>query len=259
VTRIPAAILALVLLAAPALADVTITSTMSGKGLGAMASGASTTHIKGAKMRTDTAVRGETVTTIIDAQAQQMITFSSRRKEAEVHDLARLSADLAKNISTEGMSVSLKPNGQTREILGRSTQGYDLSVAVPMKMGDMAMTVTLAGPVWIATDAPGTADYAAFYRMAAEKGLFFARPEEARAQPAQAKGMAEMYRAMTEIGGVPYATEIEMDIGGGQGMMAAMMKKMGGMVMTTTVTAISMDPIPDSTFAVPAGYTTRGR
>ena len=34
-----------------------------------------------------------------------------------------------------------------------------------------------------------------------------------------------------------------------------MMSQMGGMTITTKVTAISIDPIPDSKFALPEGYT----
>ena len=63
---------------------------------------------------------------------------------------------------------------------------------------DMTMMVTLAGPVWIVKDAPGTADYTAFYKAAVEKGWIFSDPRAAKGQPGQAKAMAEMYRQLAE-------------------------------------------------------------
>jgi hypothetical protein len=41
----------------------------------------------------------------------------------------------------------------------------------------------------------------------------------------------------------------------GTGQMADMMKQMGSMKITTRVTAISTDALPDDLFTVPAGYT----
>ena len=41
----------------------------------------------------------------------------------------------------------------------------------------------------------------------------------------------------------------------GTGQMAQMMSQMGSMTFTTRVTAITTDPIPDSKFALPEGYT----
>lgn len=245
-------------LAAPARADVTITSTNSGKGLGQTMGGQSTTYIKGTKMRTDQTIRGDVLTTIIDVENQRMISINAKQKEAEIHDLSKTAAEISKNVKVEGMKVEMKPNGQTKQILGVATAGYDLSILVPMTMGDQTIDVNLAGPVWIAKDAAGAADYATFYRAAAQKGLFFTNPDQAKASPAQAKGMAEMYRAMADLGGVPYETEIGIKFGG-QGMMASMMNKIGGVSILTTVTAVSTDPIADEMFAVPAGFKTRNR
>jgi hypothetical protein len=257
--RILTATAVMALLAGPAFADLTITSNNTGKGLAAKAAnGQSITYIKGSKMRTDQTIGGEMNTVILDAQTQQMISFTSKKKEAEVIDMSKMTAEITKNIATEGMTVKLTPNGQSKELLGRSTSGYDLAVSIPVKMGEMTMNMMMGGPVWIAKGAPGAEDYAGFYKMAAEKGLFFGNPDAAKAQPAQAKGMAEMYRAMAESGGMPYQTEIEIKFAG-EGMMAAMMNKMGGFGITTVVTAVSTDAIPDSMFAVPAGYSTKNK
>jgi hypothetical protein len=249
------------LVTSSAWADVTITQTTTGKGLGMSASGQSLTFIKGTKLRTESTIRGETLVTILDIDKQQMISLNLKKKEAEIIDLTKLSAEMAKTVSANDLKVDIKPNGQTKEILGKTTTGYDLTITAPVRMGGdpkMAMTMVLAGPVWIAKDAPGSADYARFYIAAAEKGMFFGNPDVAKAQPGQARGMTEMYRAMAKIGGMAYGTDIEVKMSG-EGMMGGLLGKMGGMSASTVVTAVNTDPIADDRFTVPADFKTRTR
>jgi hypothetical protein len=123
---------------------------------------------------------------------------------------------------------------------------------VPQGGNDMQMSIAMGGPVWVAKDAPGMADFQAFYRTAAEKGFVFTDPRAAKASPGQAKGFLELYRQMADAG-VPLVTTLQMKFEGG-GPMAAMMSKMGGMNITTTVTKITEGPIDDALFAAPAGY-----
>jgi len=62
-----------------------------------------------------------------------------------------------------------------------------------------------------------------------------------------------MYRQMAEIGGVPYETEMNIKMGG-DGPMAAMMAKMGGMSMTSSVQSVETETLSADLFAPPAGY-----
>jgi hypothetical protein len=247
-------------LAAPATADVTVTATTSGKGMGAAADAQSITYIKGGRMRADTQMGDQQLSTIIDLEKQQLITINHKKKEAEVHDLAKLSQEMQQAVKGSPR-VSFTPNGQTRQILDQSCAGYDVRIEMPFAAGGgegMDMNVVLSGPVWIAKGAPGSADYAAFYKQAADKGMFFTDPRQARAAPGQAKSMAEMYRAVAETGGVPYAMDISIKFEG-QGPMAAMMSRMGSSSMTTTVTNVSAAPLGAELFAVPAGFKARTR
>jgi hypothetical protein len=242
------------LIAAPAFADVTITSVVSGKGTAIKdASTQSVSYIKGGKMRTE---MGELVS-ILDADARQMIVINAKKKEAEIIDITKIAADMQKNIAGEP-KVALTPTGETRTLLDRSCAEYTVSIAVPMKMGSSEMLMTMTGPLWVAKGAPGSADYSAFYKKAAENGLFFGNPQLARAQGAQLKSQTEMYRAIANLGGIPYQIDAEMRFEGG-GMMGGMMNKLGGMTMVTTVTAVSTDPIAADMFTVPAGYKTKTR
>lgn len=242
-------------LAAAVQGDVTIKQTTSGKGM-AVISGTSTTYIKGMKMRTEMEARGTVMTTIFDVENQKMYVFDSKKKSADVWDMQAFGAEMAKNVDVGEMKTSLKANSEKKEIAGKTANGYDLSVSVPANFGgsaDMQLTVKLAGPVWIVKNAPGTADYVAFYKAATEKGWIFSDPRAAKGSPGQAKAMAEMQKQLAAAGGLPYESTINISMEG-DGPMAAVMARMGGMSMTTTVTSIETAALDDALFAPPAGY-----
>jgi hypothetical protein len=237
--------------------------TTSGKGMGMAANSVGTTYIKGNKMRSDLQMGNKTQTTIFDLDAQKMYIFESGRKEADVWDMAEFSKQLSSTVDVSEMKASIKPNGQTKQFGSLTGNGYDMQITVPAAMGgnkEMTMTVTLSGPVWIVKDAPGAAEYTAFYKAAAEKGWIFGDPRAAKAQAGQAKAMAEMYRQFAEIGGIAYESDIQikmgMDGGAGSpgGFMAGMMAKMGNMSVQTKVEDAQTTPLTDDLFAPPAGY-----
>jgi hypothetical protein len=208
------------------------------------------------KMRTDVDVRGTIMSTIFDVDAQKMYVFDSKKKSADVWDMQAFAAELAKSVDTGEMKASVKPNKEKKEVAGKSASGYDIAIEVPATIGGeggMAMTVRLEGPAWIVKDAPGTNEYIAFYKAAVEKGWIFSDPRGAKGQPGQAKAMAEMYRQFAAAGGLPYETEMNLKIEG-EGPMAAVMARMGGMSMTSTVTSVETGAIDDALFAPPAGY-----
>lgn len=236
--------------ASPAVADITTKQKMGGKGMGGALAGESTQYIKGLKIRTDQSVGGKATSTIIDAGAKQMMVIDHGKREAEVYDMSTLANSLAK-IPVSEIKSSITPTGQTRQIAGASCTVYDVKVTVPMQMGNDGVVIAMAGPYCLVKNGPGQADYTAFYKAVAENG-FLGDPRQAKAQPAQAKAMTEMYRKMAELG-VPFATEMNITFEGA-GPMAAIMSKMGGNTITTEVTSVSTDAIADSVFEVPAGY-----
>jgi len=243
-------------LAVPVLADVTIKQTTSGKGMGVAAAGTTTTYIKGMKMRSDAEARGTVLTTIFDVENQKMYIFDSRKKSADVWDMQAFSAEMAKSIEAGEMKASVKPNGEKKDVAGKTATGYDLEISVPATIGGeggMAMTVTLRGPMWVVKGAPGTEDYMAFYKAAVEKGWIFSDPRAAKGSPGQAKAMAEMHRLLASTGGVPYETEMTISIEG-EGPMASVMARMGGMSMTSVVQSLDTTALDDALFAPPSGY-----
>jgi hypothetical protein len=247
----------------PAYADVTIKMTTGGKGMGMSASTTGTTYIKGNKMRSDLQMGNRTQSTIFDLDAQKMYVFESGKKEADVWDMAEFGKQIGMNIDAEKMKTSIKPNGEKKPFGNLTADGYNMEVSVPATLGnnkDVTMTVTLSGPVWIVKDAPGAAEYNAFYKAAVEKGWIFGDPRAAKGQPGQAKAMAEMYRQFAEIGGIAYESDIQIKMGMGDssggpgGLMAGMLAKMGNVSTQTKVEDVQTGTVADDMFAPPAGY-----
>jgi len=243
------------LVATPAFADVTVTAQVTGKGLGKAAESQSITYIKGLKMRTDSTLGDSPTSTIIDIEAQKFVSINHRKKEASIIDMTQLRQDLDKSVKAGDAKASLKPNAQKKDIAGRSCDGYDISVAMPMALGgDATMTMVMSGPIFIAKGAPGSADYAKFHLAAAEKGFIMSDPRAAKGAPAQVKGMTELYKAIADTGGIPYFMEMNMKIEGAGPMAGMMNKVMGGSAFSHTVTAVSTDAVAANTFDIPAGY-----
>ena len=224
--------------------------------MGISGNAAAVTYIKGNKMRSDVVTGDKTQTMVFDVDAQKLYMFDSKKKEADVWDMAAFGGEISKAVDVSGAKASVKPNGQTKQIAANPAAGYDMEISMQSALGgskDMMMTVTLSGPIWIVKNAPGSADYSRFYKAAVEKGWIFSDPRGAKAQPGQAKAISEMYRQMAEIGGIPYETNVQIKMGG-SGPMAALLSKLGNVTMTTTVDSVDVAPLADDLFAPPAGY-----
>jgi hypothetical protein len=248
-------------LAVPAAADLTLKQTMTGKGMGVNGQSAGTAYIKGNKMRSEAQIGDRTQVTIFDLDAQKMYSFDTKKKEADVWDMAAFAAELSKTVDTSAMKATLTPNGQTKQIAGQTATGYDLEISMPAPMGgnkDMMMMVTMSGPTWIVKNAPGAADYIRFYKAAAEKGWIFSDPRAAKGAPGQARATTEMYKQLADAGGIAYESNFEIKMssnGGGAGNpLGGLLARMGNMSMATTIQSVETSPLADDLFAPPAGY-----
>jgi hypothetical protein len=96
-TRLLATTLLAAVIAAPAYADVTLKQKVNGKGMGMAAATTGATFIKGHKMRSDVQLGDKVQTTIFDLDAQKMYVFDSKKKEADVWDMAAFAAELSKS------------------------------------------------------------------------------------------------------------------------------------------------------------------
>jgi len=248
-------------LAVPGAADVTVKMTTGGTAAGSASKTPGTLYIKGNKMRSDIVMGGRVQTTIFDVDAQRMYSFDSAKNEADLWDMQALSAELSKGFDPSDVKASITPNGRTKPLMASTATGYDLEIVVTANVAGndaMRMTATLAGPVWLAKDAPGAADYTRFYRAAAEKGFIFSDPRAAKMQPGPAKAMAEMYRQLAAAGGILLESAFQIKMTG-TGPMAALLAKLGDVSITTLVESVSTAPLADALFAPSASYTVTPR
>lgn len=243
--------------ATTASADFKMVAQMTGKMMGRSPSGETVTYIKGAKMRTDQAMGGAQLSTIMDVAAGELITINHKNKEVEIWNVAELAKTMQDTgVTASGVDVTITANGQSKEIAGYKATGHDMTVSVKAQMAEgMAMTVTITGPAFLSTEAPGAKDYATFYTAAADQGFFFGDPRAAKAQPGNAKAMMALYRTMAEKG-IPLESKQIIKLSG-DGPMAGIFAKMGGGEINSTVTSVSADPLADDIFAVPTGYTVK--
>jgi hypothetical protein len=260
-TRVLGLAILVLSLASPAAADLTLKQTASGKGLGISGQTTTTTYIKGNRMRSEAQVGDKTQITIFDLDGQKMYIFDSKKKEADVWDMAAFAAELSKTVDTSAMKASLKPNGQTKQIAGQTATGFDLEISMPASMPgskDMSMLVTMSGPTWIVKNAPGTADYLRFYQAAADKGWVLSDPRAAKGAPGQTRAMTEMYKQLAEAGGIAYETDVQIKMsssGGGAGNpLGGLLARMGNMSTATTTQSAETGALADDLFAPPAGY-----
>ncbi len=236
-------------LAWSAQADVTLRSTVSGTGFGALGNGESVTYLQGHKMLIEHSSDVFSTATLFDIDKQQMVVINHKKKKGDQFDV-REAAEMQRMIRPEDIQVKFTATDEHKQILGWDCQKYLMEIRVlGAGMPEMPMSVVIKGQAWLAPDAPGKQEYAAFYLAAAEKGYFFGDPNAARTQPGRERAMTSMYKAMAEAG-LPLASEITVSFEG-SGLLAQMMEKMKT-TLTTTVTAISNDALPAERFAIPA-------
>jgi len=241
-------LLAVLVLSAPAaFADVTVTTSVSILAATMTADGTMTTYAKGTKWLADSSVAGQNVSVLSDAATKQQWTINHGTKTIEPLDAAKAMA--AMPISFGEPKVSVTPNGQKKDILGRSCEGYTIDISIPATIGGEAITMRMVGPAWVAKDGAGVAEYKASAKAFTEVGL----STSLLAQGPQGKGMAAASKALADAG-IVLEQELKMTMEG-TGQMAQMMGQAAGATITTRVTAITTDPIPDSKFTLPEGYT----
>jgi hypothetical protein len=223
-------------------------------------------------------------TTILDFDAGTRTVISHNAKTYSVTRIGDLGG-IAKKGAEIDMQADIKETGQTRVINGFNTHEATMSVDSEVTMpGRGPMKTHMDMDLWIAKDVPGASELKAFYQRNAGA---YADLMGAGAQ----KAMADAQRKVASLGGVPLLTVMKMKMPGMAasgmtdaqaakmaearakmeamiqqgGQQAEMAKQMlarmpggsgasGGMEITTESSGFSSASIPDSVFAIPAGY-----
>ncbi|HET7696157.1 MAG TPA: hypothetical protein VFK57_10650 [Vicinamibacterales bacterium] len=264
-----------VLLCSAALgADVTIvqTTTVEG-GMAAMAAQAGggmspklTSRLKGLKLRTDVETGPVTMVTILDLTSKQMIILRPDQKTATVVSAVPpalpAGGAAAPPVPVAKVDGSLTPTGKSQVIDGVKCDEYTFTSR--MNMGEMTgrqvppeaaammqgVTMLMNGSIWVAKDVPGASEYMAFQKSAASGEMATAAMS---ASGVSIPGMEKLMKAMAEMQGLTYLTEMTINIEG-TGQFADMMKQMGAMKVTNKVNSITTEALSDDLFKVPEGY-----
>jgi len=254
--RLTPAVLLLVLVASTTFADVTIKVTASISGPMPFGDIPFVLYVKGMKMRSDHKWSDTDRSILIDVAAKKTVWIDHMSKEVSVAppDEPLNFYAVARGLQCPSCqsTASIKPNGHTKEVLGTTCNGFDVTVNQTMtikgvtvvtsgrKTKELAMITS--GPAWVEKEGTGIAEYRAFPQAASAAGLLVwpVGWGDPVGLGAEAKGIIEMQKALAEVG-VPLLQEWK--------------SRLDGTTVTMRVTEISADPIPDDTFAVPAGYT----
>ena len=246
------------LIATGAHADVTVSTTTAGKASVINVSGDGTSQIKGHRLRTDSTVGGKAQTLIIDIDGRRFIDLDAKKKSAIVTPLDVLGDELGK-VGVGAMQATLKKTAQTKQVAGFACTVHDVNVSLPFsptgQLGQgMDLTLVMSGTVCLSTNAPGLADYQAFYLAAADSGFIFGDPRLAKSPTgaAQAKAYAALTKKMAEAG-MALESHVTIDASG-DGPMAGLLGKAARSDITTTVTKIETGDLPADSFDIPAGY-----
>jgi hypothetical protein len=268
------ATLALVVLGSAALfADVTVTTTtkMEGGPLAAMnMQPQMVTRIRGNKSRSDISVMGQTLSTIVDLDAKQMILLHPDTHTAQVMSFdgasAALSAAMKSGTTLPKVDGSVEPTGRSQSIGGVTCDEYRFSMTMDLGQTGMAqmppeaaqamkdLKMVMKGSVWMAKDIPGAAEYMAFQRAMAKANIPLLTGGRGMNSGMNMSGVDRLSRLFTGNEGIAYMTEMAMSVEGSDPMVGMMNQTMAGMHITNQVTDVSLAKIADDAFAVPADY-----
>jgi hypothetical protein len=258
---------------APLGADVTVIQTMSMEGAMAAALGGQepkiVMKIKGNKARSEADVMGNSMVSITDLDARQLIILNSADKTAQV---ISLNAPAAKPdpaaTKTPDADINFKATGNKRTLDGVSCDDHSFSISMdmaqfsagqqmPPEAAEMMKGVILnaTGLTCIAKEGKGVADFSAFQKAAANSGVMTAAlgGMPGGKPGAAGGGMEKLMAAVTSAPGLPYITEITITVDG-TGPMVDMLKQMGAMKMIQKTTSVTTDALSDDLFKVPADY-----
>ena len=268
-------------LAANFLAHADFSYTQTRKGSQGMAGAAAAPQVtkcffKGSRVLFDSGATAH----VIDYGAQTMTTID---KAAKTYSVRPMGGNMPADAANVDVQIDVKETGQTKTIAGFNCR----QVVMTMATAAAGMKMQIETESWISADVPGWQNMRAFYQKNGS-----ALSAMAGGSPGVQKAMAEMQKKMSAMNGVAVLQPVRMKSaagseeqmgqaqaglaqararleemakqGGQQGEMArqALARMPGGsgagapLYETTTESSdFSAADIPDSIFAIPAGFT----
>jgi hypothetical protein len=261
-------------------ADFSYTTTRKSAAATPAAGADSKYFMKGQKMMVETGGR----TIIMDFDAQTITTIDNSQKTYTVSKFADLAQAMPAGADVQ---VDAKETGQRKAINGFNASEMLLTMQVEMAQAK-GMKMQMEMDLWVSPDVPGAQEMASFYKRNRDRFPWGALSQGGN--PSMAQAMATIQRKLAEMNGVPVLQTIRMKPAGGsdaqnaqmqQGMSQARarleeMQKQGGPQAAAAAQALarmgaapgsgsgfettmessnfSSASIPESVFAIPAGY-----
>ena len=268
--------------AATAYADFSYTMALKPGSPAAIAGPSATRFLfKGQKMMTGRS----TVATIVDFDAQTVTTLNKTQKTYSVMTFSEI-GQAAKQGGIDA-KIDVKETGQTKTINGFSASEMVMTMEVDSpQMSQAGMKMQMEIDTWRSSDVPGAREMKAFYQRNGSN-FPWAALDSSGDQGLQ-KAMADMQRKMADAGGVTLLQTVRTtSLGAGGGAQADKMQKAraqleamiqqggpgadaarqalarmpaagagGGALFEVTMESsdFSTSSIPDSAFAIPAGF-----
>ncbi|MGO4883212.1 MAG: DUF4412 domain-containing protein [Bryobacteraceae bacterium] len=241
-------------------------------------------YLKGQKMKMEHGSKA----TIMDFEAQTLTSIDNSTKTYTVtkfSDIANAAANAASGVDVK---ADIKKTGEKKTINGYEATQVIVTMDVEMPQASQAgMKPKAEIELWVSHDVPGRDELVAFYH---KNAAHFPMAAMGGNNPGMQKAMAKLYEAMAELDGVVVEQVVRVKMGSGAGPSGAQMQqmaqararleamaqqggqagaaaqqalaRMGGMssgsgnMFETTMdgSGFSTDAIPDSVFAIPAGY-----
>lgn len=240
-----------------------------------------TVSLKGGRMAHRTAFHAS----IIDLEAQTITSIDLQKKTYSVmtfDQMKQMMDQLSQRMPQQSnpnnitFKVSAKATGNAKQIAGLDAK--ELLVKMEMDATDQqsgqsgAMVIDM--DVWMAPSVPGYDEVRDFYRRMAAKLDWSPGSQMAMGRPDVAKGMAEAYKEVGKMEGVPVYQTMTMNGAGGPQGQAMPRPSLAGalglprtqhdngdpqapqslMEMTTELSDFSAGPVDDAQFAIPAGF-----
>lgn len=234
-------------------------------------------YLKGQKMLVET---GRT-SILMDFDAQTVTTINKSNQTYSVQKFSDMGASIPADIQAD-----VKSTGQKKVVNGFNASEVVMTMQIDASQARPGMKMQMEMDIWVSPDVPGAGELRSFYQKNMSRFPWAALMQGGNS--GMQKAMGDLQRKMAEMNGIPVLEVIKMKPVGGPAMTDAQAAQMaqararleemqkqggqqaqiaaqalarmggasGGSMMETTMesSGFSTAPIPDSVFAIPAGY-----
>ncbi len=205
--------------------------------------------VKDHRMRRDLTEQGRSYSYLYDLKTKEVTLIDHLMRTAEVRTLASHARTQAGNLR-----FSIKPTGRQTPLGDWTCEEFTLSASMPVVWGQETVTVGIDGQVWLDRKASERKELAPFMKVVENEDFFAGVPTPGRAASPQVKVFNEVGRKLLGRGMV-CATDVQFKFEG-NGPMADLARRTPTRVGMAYETQTDKD-LPDTVFAVPAGYLIR--